>query len=48
LRVEPVFSYIGFKSVEKKVSDNKKINISLKEEMKLLGEVIIIKNRNED
>ena len=43
-----VFSYIGFKSVEKKISDSKKINITLKEEAMIMGEVIILKNSNED
>jgi hypothetical protein len=43
-----VFSYIGFKSVEKKISDSKKINITLKEEAMTMGEVIIFKNSNED
>lgn len=42
-----VFSYIGFKSVEKKISSNKKTNISLKEETMLLG-ITIIKNSNEE
>ena len=39
-----VFSYIGFESVEKKISGNKKINIAMKEEIMLLGEVIIQEN----
>ena len=43
-----VFSFLGFKSVEKKISDNKEINITLKEEAMIMGEVIIIKNSNED
>jgi hypothetical protein len=43
-----VFSYIGFKSVEKKVSTNSKVNIAMKEEVMILGEVTIIKNSNED
>jgi hypothetical protein len=43
-----VFSYIGFKSLEKKISANKEINIVMKEEAMIMGEVIIIKNSNED
>ena len=43
-----VFSYIGFNSVEKKIFDSKKINITLKEEAMIMGEVIILKNSNED
>lgn len=38
-----VFSYIGYKSVEQKISGNKKINICLKEVASLIGEVVIIK-----
>ena len=43
-----VFSFIGFKSLEKKISESKEINIALKEEAMTMGEVIIIKNSNED
>ena len=43
-----VFSYIGFKSLEKKISAIKEINIVMKEETIIMGEVIIIKNSNED
>lgn len=38
-----VFSFIGFESVEKKISGNTIVNITMKEEVMIMGEVIIIK-----
>lgn len=42
------FSNIGFKSVAEKISVNKKINIIMKHQEIILGDVMIIKNSNEE
>ncbi len=41
-----VFSFIGFNSVEKKISEKTKINIAMKEQEIMMGEVVIINNSN--
>ena len=41
-----VFSFIGYKVVEKRISGKQKVNINMKQEQILMGEVIIIKDSN--